>query len=273
MGRRIPTAVATFAVAALAASSCVAAGGEATPAPRQATTEGAATGGEAGAPSPAEPATAGAGAESPRGAAGPPDGPTLSGPHRPWAISEIGPEHRAALVPRNWRPGCPVALEDLRWLTVAYHGFDGEVHVGPLVVNERVAEDVRWVFRRLFRAGFPINRIALPPRYRPWADRWEDRSNITSAYNCRPATGNPGSWSHHAFGWAVDINPLQNPYVRSDGSVLRRVAQYYRDRSIDRLGMIHEGDVVVRSFDAIGWGWGGRWRTLKDYMHFSLTGR
>jgi hypothetical protein len=94
---------------------------------------------------------------------------------------------------------------------------------------------------------------------------------VTAGFNCRPVTDGR-SWSRHAYGLAIDINPLQNPYVRGDGSVLRRAALPYRDRSLDLPGMIHEGDVVVRSFDAIGWEWGGRWRTLKDYMHFSATG-
>ena len=79
--------------------------------------------------------------------------------------------------------------------------------------------------------------------------------------------------SEHSYGWAIDINPLQNPYVRNDGTTLRYIARPYRNRSLHRKGMIHEGDVVVRSFAAIGWEWGGHWHTLKDYMHFSLTGR
>lgn len=196
----------------------------------------------------------------------------LPGPNRAWVISPIREPHRAVLVPRNWRPGCPVPLTDLRWLTIRYWGFDGETHRGPIVVNERVAEDVRWVFRQIFHARFPIKHITLPGRYRPKRDGWDTTRSVTAGFNCRPATGNPGVWSQHAYGLAIDINPLQNPYVRSNGSVLRRAAKPYRDRSLERLGMIRESDVVVRSFDAIGWGWGGRWVTLKDYMHFSLTG-
>ncbi|HXF73587.1 MAG TPA: M15 family metallopeptidase, partial [Actinomycetota bacterium] len=212
------------------------------------------------------------------GPQGPRAGPTgpaapVVGPARPWAIVPIRGELRRALVPRNWRPGCPVPLDDLRWLTVAYRGFDGRRHVGPIVVHEAVAEDVRWVFRRLFRAGFPIKRVALPRRYRdlPRSETWDDTRNVTSGFNCRPVTDGT-SWSQHAYGLAIDINPLQNPYVRGDGSVLRRAARPYRDRTLRLPGMIHEGDVVVRAFDAIGWEWGGRWRTLKDYMHFSATG-
>jgi hypothetical protein len=190
------------------------------------------------------------------------------------SVRRIPSALRRTLRGRNWHQGCPVPLADLRLVEVSYRDLDGEVRQGPLVLHRRVAEDVLWVFRRLFRAGFPIHRIGLPPRYRPPRPRdWWNTRNLSSSFNCRPATGNPTSLSQHSFGWAVDINPLQNPYVRSNGTVLRRAVKPYRDRSLRRPGMIHRGDVVVRSFAAIGWTWGGDWRTLKDYMHFSLTGR
>jgi hypothetical protein len=171
---------------------------------------------------------------------------------------------------RNWHSGCPVALDDLRLVRVRYWTFRGEVRTGPLVLNRKVARDVVGVFRQLFRARFPIHRIGLAPRPQPID--WDSTRNLSSSFNCRSATGNPGVLSEHSYGWAVDINPLQNPYVRSDGSVLRAAAKPYRDRRRHREGMIRSGDVVVRSFAAIGWGWGGNWRTIKDYMHFSLTG-
>jgi len=189
------------------------------------------------------------------------------------SISRIGPALRRTLVGRNWHPGCPVPIDDLRLVRVLYHTFSGGVASGPLVLNERVARDVLWVFGQLYRADFPIHRIGLPPRYRPPRKKdWFSTRDLSSSYNCRPATGNPGSLSQHSYGWAIDINPLENPYVK-DGHVLRRAAKPYLDRSQDVPGMIHPGDSVVRAFAAIGWGWGGDWHTLKDYMHFSLTGR
>jgi hypothetical protein len=190
-------------------------------------------------------------------------------------VERIGPALRRVLVGRSWHGGCPVPIEDLRQVRVSYWDFHGEVRTGPLVVNEMVAHDVLWVFRQLFRAKFPIKRVVLPPKYRPPRpqDYWNrNPTSPTGAFNCRPATGST-SLSHHSYGWAIDINPLQNPYVRSDGTVLRHIAKPYRDRSLRRKGMIHEGDIVVRSFARIGWEWGGHWHTLKDYMHFSLTGR
>jgi hypothetical protein len=191
-------------------------------------------------------------------------------------VSRIGPELRDLLIGRNWTPACPVPLEDLRLVEVSYWNFDGEVKTGPLVLNERVASDVLWVFRRLFRAHFPIEEIKLAAKDRPVRpeDYWDkSRRSVTASFNCRLATGSTSTLSQHSYGWAIDINPLQNPYVRNDGTVLRAIALPFRNRSLHRKGMIHEGDVVVRSFARIGWEWGGHWHTLKDYMHFSLTGR
>ena len=176
----------------------------------------------------------------------------------------------------TWEPDCPVALEDLRLLRFNYLGLDGEIHRGPMVVDVSVAEDVLGVFEQLFDAGFPLKHVAFARRWRPNAPVDTTRS-VTSSFNCRPALnpdGTPsGSWSEHAFGLAVDVNPLQNPYVAADGSVLRPAAETYVDRSQDLPGMIHPGDVVVLAFAAIGWEWGGDWSGKKDYMHFSLRGR
>lgn len=204
-----------------------------------------------------------------------PDETTAERPHFVGGVSRIGPALRSLIVGRSWHPGCPVPLSDLRDVNVSYWDFHGEVRTGTLIINEREARDVLWVFRRLFRAHFPIQKIVLPPKWHPPRPRdyWNrNPTSPTAAFNCRPATDST-SLSQHSYGWAIDINPLQNPYVRNDGTVLRFIAKPYRDRSLHRKGMIHEGDIVVRSFAAIGWEWGGHWHTLKDYMHFSLTGR
>ena len=113
-----------------------------------------------------------------------------------------------------------MGVTDLRHVEVSYRDFKGHVRSGPLVVHETVARDVLWVFHRLFRADFRIHPIKMPPAFRPPtpADYWNSTRNRTAGFNCRPATGNPGSLSHHSYGWAIDINPLQNPYVTSAGS-------------------------------------------------------
>jgi D-alanyl-D-alanine carboxypeptidase len=190
-------------------------------------------------------------------------------------VFRIWPALRRKLIGRNWTPGCPVPIENLRLVRVSYWNFRGEVATGPLVLHEMVADDVLWVFRKLFRARFPIKKIDQAAKDRPRTpkDYWNlTPRSVTASFNCRPATDST-SLSHHSYGWAIDINPLQNPYVRGDGTVLRHIAKPYRNRSLHRRGMIHDGDIVVRSFAKIGWEWGGHWHTLKDYMHFSLTGR
>lgn len=176
----------------------------------------------------------------------------------------------------TWHKGCPVALSDLRLLTLRYWGIDGQVHEGPMVVNAKAASDVVLVFRRLFAARFPIKILHLAVPYRgPQDDDPNDKRDYTAGFNCRPvltARGPVATWSQHASGLAIDINPMENPYVASDGFVKNNHARRYRDRSLRVPGMIRPADVVVRAFAAVGWKWGGYWRSVKDYMHFSLTG-
>jgi hypothetical protein len=147
-----------------------------------------------------------------------------------------------------------------------------------MVVNASAASDVLSVFRRLFEAQFPLQRVDLAREFHEaqLESHPNTRRSVTASFNCRPVVTPDGAgdtFSQHAYGLAVDVNPLQNPFVRSDGWVRNRFARPYVDRAGDRPGMIHEGDVVVRAFAAIGWGWGGRWSGDKDYMHFSATGR
>jgi hypothetical protein len=175
----------------------------------------------------------------------------------------------------TWHAGCPVPLSDLRLLTLRYWGFHGHVHEGRMVINDSVAEDVVSVFRRLFEAHFPIRAIHLAHKYRPGHDDPNDRRDYTAGFNCRPAVtayGPRSTWSQHAYGLAIDLNPIQNPYVASDGYIHNIPARRYRDRSLHLPGMIHAGDVVVSAFAAVGWEWGGYWSGDKDYMHFSLNG-
>lgn len=172
----------------------------------------------------------------------------------------------------SWRAGCPVAPRDLRLLVLTHWGFDGSVRTGELVVHRDVAAELTTVFRRLFRERFPIERMELVDRYGADDDR-SMAANNTSAFNCRRATGSRTRWSQHAYGRAVDINPIQNPYVTPNGEVLPPAGRAYLDRADLQLGMIVSRGVVVRAFVAIGWGWGGNFRSTKDYQHFSASGR
>ena len=94
----------------------------------------------------------------------------------------------------------------------------------------------------------------------------------TSAFNCRFVAGQPGVWSEHAFGRAIDVNPIENPYVTGSGYVSPPAGAPYAHRSRHAQGMIHRGGPVVAAFAAAGWEWGGSWPGTKDYQHFSATG-
>jgi hypothetical protein len=183
-------------------------------------------------------------------------------------IRPIGPAVRARMG-ATWKPGCPVGLADLRDVTVSFRGFDGRPHTGELVVNRRVAAAVVSVFARLYRARFPIEEMRLVTTADLEAHPTGDGNN-TAAFVCRPARGQT-RWSAHAYGLAVDVDPFQNPYRRGD-LVLPELASAYLDRADRRPGMIYPGDVVTTAFAAIGWTWGGTFRTPKDLMHFSATG-
>jgi hypothetical protein len=170
----------------------------------------------------------------------------------------------------SWRPGCPVRKADLRLVTLTHWGFDGRVKRGRIVVHRTEAAKVARVFGVLYRERFPVRRVRPVEAYGSDDDRSMAADN-TSAFNCRLVEGS-SSWSEHAYGRAIDLNPLENPYVRG-GHVSPPAGRRYADRSLRAKGMVHDGDAVVRAFAAIGWPWGGHWRSLKDYQHFSATGR
>jgi D-alanyl-D-alanine carboxypeptidase-like protein len=175
-----------------------------------------------------------------------------------------------------WKPGCPVALSGLRVLTVRHWGFDGHQHTGQLIVNAGAAAGLQKVFRQLRRLHFPIRHMTLSDVYGPVKQRPKD-NDVTGSFECRDAVPSPctggnstGSWSMHAYGLAVDINPNENPYVGCGQSRDPRTAPY-RDRSRHRKGMVTRR--VIAAFRSIGWGWGGAWAgNTKDYMHFSSSG-
>lgn len=184
-------------------------------------------------------------------------------------VAAVSPAVRARMG-ATWSPACPVGLPDLRYLTVSFVGFDGQPHSGELVVAARVADDVVEVFRRLYAARFPVEQMRLPTTADLEAAPTGDGNN-TAAYVCRAARGQT-RWSQHAYGTAVDVNPFQNPLVRRD-LVLPELASAYADRSDVRPGMHVADGPVVRAFAAVGWEWGGTWRSSKDAMHFSENGR
>jgi hypothetical protein len=175
-----------------------------------------------------------------------------------------------------WRPSCPVTLAQLRLLSVTYVGFDGRAHPGTLVVNERAAAPLRQVFRRLYALRFPIRHLRVAQTYVPASEQPADQ-DLSGSFDCRQAVPSPcsggtgtGSWSMHAYGLAVDLNPVENPYVGC-GRTRHRSSLPFLDRSRLRRGMVTPA--VVQAFRSVGWGWGGSWSgSTKDYMHFSASG-
>lgn len=171
----------------------------------------------------------------------------------------------------SWREGCPTTLDELRYIEMSHWGFDGKVRKGVMIVNETAVDAVRTAFGKLFHKRFPIRRMHLVDDY--GADDYASiEADNTSSFNCRPATGST-RWSEHAYGRAIDINPIENPYVYPDGTSTHAGSRSYLDRSRNRPGMALEGRTLVEAFDAVGWEWGGRWSPAADLQHFSANGR
>ncbi len=170
----------------------------------------------------------------------------------------------------TWVPGCPVAADDLAYVRLTFWGFDDQRHTGELLVNASVADDLVGVFRRLYDARFPMEELRVTPRSELDAHPTGDGNN-TESFVCRPSTGST-TYSQHAYGLALDLDPFQNPYTKDD-LVLPELASAYLDRGDVRPGMITPDGVAVRAFASIGWTWGGTWSSLKDYQHFSQNGR
>jgi hypothetical protein len=185
------------------------------------------------------------------------------------AVSGIDDATRSRM-PHSWRPGCPIPLEELRLLTLDHWGYDGIEKQGELVVHAGHADAIVNAFRVLFDARFPIERMQLVDAYEG-DDFASTADNNTAAFNCRAVVGNPGGWSEHAYGRAIDVNPLVNPYLGDPRVNDPRLAPYV-DRSLQAPGLIRPDDAVVDAFASVGWKWGGTWST-PDYQHFSATGR
>jgi D-alanyl-D-alanine carboxypeptidase-like protein len=175
-----------------------------------------------------------------------------------------------------WHRGCPVSLSGLRVLSASYRGFDGRVHLGRLVVNRGATGRLVRVLHDLYYLHFPIRHMHFADAYGGARARPRD-GDVTASFECRQAVPSPctsgtgtGSWSMHAYGLAVDINPVENPYVGC-GQSRDPSSRPYFDRSRHRRGMVTPAS--IRAFGSVGWGWGGSWTgSTKDYMHFSSTG-
>jgi len=174
----------------------------------------------------------------------------------------------AAELGASYHAGCPVGPEQLRRVEVPYWGFDGLTHPGTLIVNVEAVDAIMRVFRQLYDDRFPIRRMETVDRY-AGDDHASMAADNTSAFNCRFVAGT-SRWSAHAYGQAIDVNTIENPYVQ--GSYVSPPAgAAFMDRSNVRPGMAYRGGDLVDAFAAVGWQWGGRWSD-PDYQHFSATG-
>jgi hypothetical protein len=175
-----------------------------------------------------------------------------------------------ATVRYSWHSGCPVGIGDLSLIKMTYWGMDKKPHNGEMVVNADSAHKIVKVFHKLYDERYPIRRMELVDKYKG-SDFDSIEADNTSAFNCRNATG-ASSWSQHAYGHAVDLNPCENPYVHANGHIEHPRCVKYGDRKRKDPGVIHPGDKVVKAFASIGWGWGGNWGGPWDYQHFSANG-
>ena len=176
----------------------------------------------------------------------------------------------AAELGATWRPGCPVEPGRLRRVNVDHIGFDGQTHRGELIVHEDLVPEVIAIFDQLYQLHFPIEKIRTVDQYPGADDELSMEDNNTSAFNCRsiPRTNR---WSKHAYGRAIDLNPLLNPSVDSTGTFQPKNAAAYLDRSRTDPGLLHSGDPAVHVFTDRGWRWGGYWKTPIDYQHFERS--
>ncbi|MGH3473440.1 MAG: M15 family metallopeptidase [Aeromicrobium sp.] len=185
-------------------------------------------------------------------------------------VSRVGQAPAKVIARSTWKPACPVRADQLDWIRLTYVGFDRKRHSGELLAHEDVSADLVRVFRDLWNARFPIEEMRITEARELDLEPTGDGNN-TGAFVCRPTRGESG-YSQHAYGRAIDLNPFQNPYRKGE-VVIPELASSYLDRERVRPGMIAENGSVVAAFDAIGWGWGGRYRNLKDLHHFSQNGR
>ena len=177
----------------------------------------------------------------------------------------------------SYKKGCPVPLSELRYLQMRYRGFDGMDHMGEMIVNRSMAQSTVDIFHKLYDHNYPIRGMRLVSDF--LGSDWRSiEADNTSAFNCRPVTGGK-KWSNHAYGKAIDINPIENPYISKSGNIAHKASLKYRHRKRasrlypDDRAVILKGDYIVKIFKQHGWRWGGDWRYIKDYQHFDKNRR
>lgn len=182
------------------------------------------------------------------------------------SVMPIPPEIQAKMRQYTWQPTCPTPLSGLSYVQLTYYGFDGKAHNGVLIVNRKLARQIVAIFRKLYQQRFPIARMQ-PVYVFHGNDERSMQANNTSAFNCRFKTGSQTRFSWHAYGRAIDINPMLNPYVKGN-IVLPKNARTFINRRQNYRGLIKANGIVTKTFAHYGWRWGGSWRYRKDFQHF-----
>lgn len=186
-----------------------------------------------------------------------------------FTISVIPDSIFARMQGRSYKVGARITRAELRYLRLSHYDMQGHVRVGEMVCNRRVAQELVDIFRELYRAKYPIERMQLVDDYDADDER-SMRANNTSCFNYRTVAGSK-TLSAHSRGMAVDINPLYNPCVRTRNgkrSIEPATATQYADRTRSFTAKIDTQDLAYRLFTQHGYRWGGAWRTVKDYQHF-----
>jgi len=188
-------------------------------------------------------------------------------------ISKITPEIKKRMIKGNsWRKGCPVPLNDLRYLRVKHKDFRGLEMMGEIIVHKEVAVEVTHIFEALYNDSYPIHKMKLVSDYK--GNDWQSiEADNTSAFNCRNATGSK-KWSKHSYGKAIDINPIENPYISRSGRISHKASLAYKKRVHKKdtyadKAILLKNDKATKIFKEYGWKWGGDWSKVKDYQHFS----
>ena len=186
-------------------------------------------------------------------------------------INEIDESYAKTMQGFSYKEGCPISLSDLRIVNIKHLGFDENIHFGDLIVHKDVAVEVSKIFEELFEIKYPIEKILPIEKYK--ADDFESiEDNNTSAFNCRKAEAS-NNYSKHSFGKAIDINPIQNPYIYKDGTSSHKKSKEFINRiskndTAQNKAMLLANSKAVLIFKKYGWKWGGDWKNIKDYQHF-----
>ena len=189
-----------------------------------------------------------------------------------FSVSGIDEATFARMKGKSYKDNCPIPLDDLRYVRVLHKDIKGETHEGELVCSKHIASDVLEIFKALFEAGYPIERVRLVDEYDA-DDETSMRDNNSSCFNFRFITHST-KISKHGLGLAVDINTLYNPYIKTvNGKNILEpaTAEPYIDRAKDFPYKIEKGDLCYRLFTERGFEWGGEWKTVKDYQHFEVS--